>query len=125
MHDPHTEELYTIREDVMDPLQRYGGIQTDLQGTELELRLDHGKIEVPIRWRDRVSVADVFLDEGTGSVLVHMYCPACTQGLRVESHKKRIRFDRSQKRISIEKIACSYPDCDWRAVIEDNVARNP
>lgn len=89
-------------------------------GMCLDYQLDAGKIEVPIRYRDRITVADVYvIDE---YLSVQLYCPKCENCLTVDSRKKRIRFDRSEKRISIEKMVCTYPACDWRVVVENSVA---
>lgn len=125
MYDAKNEELFTIRQDVADPLAQHAGIETGLVGNEYEMRMDGGKTEVAIRWRDRLTVADVY--EMDDHIMLHMYCPNCTQCLSIQSQKKRIRFNRSERRIDMgserEPLRCSYQDCDWRAYIEDNVAK--
>lgn len=89
-------------------------------GIVMDYNLDHGKIEVPIRWRDRMMFVDVY--EMGDHLMIHLLCPKCLQGLRVLSQKKRIRFLRAERRLSIERIGCSRPECDWSAVTRDNIA---
>lgn len=90
-------------------------------GMCLDYRLDGGKIEVPIRFRDRVTVADVYIIDDY--LTAQLYCPKCENCLTVDSRKKRIRFDRSEKRIDIERMSCTYAACDWRVVVENSIAR--
>lgn len=122
MYNRQTEELFTIRQDVMDPLAKHAGMETGLQGCEIEVRLDGAKIEVPVRWRDRMTVVDVY--EVDDHLMIHLYCPQCTQCLRIESRKKSIRFDRGSNRLEVDKISCSYPQCDWSVTIKDNFAQD-
>jgi hypothetical protein len=116
------EELFTIKGDVMDPLAAHAGIETGLRGVAFDMRLDGAKIECPIRWRDRLAIADLF--EMDDHLLIHMYCPNCTGGLSIDSRKKRVRFDKSERRLDIEKMACPEPSCGWRVVVEGGVAQD-
>lgn len=117
MYDPNTEEVFSIKDDVVDPTG-----QSDLRGRSLEYRMDHGKIECHVRWRDRLLTVDVY--ELRDHLMIVLYCPKCHGGLRIRSVAKRIRFCRGDRRIDVEKIACPYPGCDWRVVIEGNLAKS-
>lgn len=114
MHDPRTEELFTIKDDVAPD-------GSGLQGMSAGVDLTRTALGHPsVRWQDRVTEMDVY---ATGDVLmVHFYCPKCQQGLRVTSQQKRIRYDRSENRIDIEAMRCTWPGCGWHVAIEGNRA---
>ena len=117
IYDQRREELFTIKDDVVDP----SGV-SGLSGRSYDIHLDHGKYPVPIRWRDRVTEADVY--ELPDRLLVHMYCPRCTRCLKIESIKKRVVFTKGTGRIDIDRIRCSYENCDWSVVVENNIAKD-
>ena len=117
MYNPSTEEIFTIKDDVVDP-----GGQSNLRGKSYEVRMDHGKIEVHVRWRNRMLTVDVY--ELHDHLMVVLYCPKCEQGLKIDSKKKHIRFCRGDRRIDVGRIKCSHPGCDWTAVVEGNIAKD-
>ena len=117
LHNANTEEVFSIKDDVVDPTG-----QSNLRGKSYEVRMDHGKLEVHVRWRDRILTVDVYkLDD---HLMVHLFCPKCENALRVLSKNKRIRFCEGDRRIDIERMACTYPQCGWTVVIEGNRAKD-
>lgn len=117
MYNQNTEELFSIKDDVVDPSG-----QSDLRGRSIEQRLDHGKIECHVRWRDRLLTVDVY--EQYDRLMLHLFCPKCEGALRILSTHKRIRFCRGDRRVDVEAFKCTYPGCDWRVMIEGNLAKN-
>ena len=73
-----------------------------------------------IRYRDRLTQADVY--EMDGHLMVVLYCPKCEDALRITTDKKRIRYDRTEDKISIEPLKCTWPECDWKVEIKANHA---
>jgi len=124
VYDPEAEELFRIREDVADPT---GSGQ---RGVSFEYQLGATAIAHPsIRWRDRLTTADVY--EQGDHLMVHLFCPQCGQNLAIHSNKKRVRLNRAENRIDIGErrnpdaaLHCSWDECDWRAVVEDNIAKD-
>lgn len=117
LYNEQTHELFTIRDDVVDPTG-----QSDAVGRSCDIALDHGKIEVPVRYKDVLAVLDVY--EMDDQLMVNLYCPRCANSLRIESKSKRIKFIRETRRISISKFGCTYDGCGLCIEITDNVARD-
>ena len=113
-------ELYEIRGNVADPTG-----QSELAGTEAGVDLTKNAIGHPkFRWRDRVSEVDVYAADG--QLMLHFYCPQCSQALRVTSEQKEIRFSPSGDggRISIAAFRCTWAQCGLKIRIVDNVAKD-
>ena len=118
---PNTqEELYEIRGDVRDPSG-----QSDLRGVETGIDFTKNAIAHPeFRWRDRISVTDVYANGGT--LMIHIYCPQCSGSLMIRSEKKEVRFENGGEhggRLSVSEFRCVYQGCGLHIRIEDNVAK--
>jgi hypothetical protein len=103
------KDLYEIKGDPQS------GITADVDLTKTAL--GHPRI----RYRDRITTADVY--EMGDELFVHMYCPRCANGLRITSKMKSIRFfknDRNGGDIDIEEFRCTWPDCGLHVVVRGN-----
>jgi hypothetical protein len=112
------KELYEIRGDVADPAG------TGLRGVEAGVDLTKTAAAHPqFFWRDRVATTDLY--EAGDHRMINFFCPQCGQSLRVESHKKEIRFEPGGPhggRLSVSEMRCTWPGCGWHARIENNRA---
>ena len=102
------EELFDIKGD------------PQLPGVGLQFDLSQNKIEVPVRYRDRLTWLDVY--RMGDYILVHLYCPRCEQCLKVENEQKRMRLNLGERRIDIGAFKCTHPGCGWSVEIVGNVA---
>ena len=115
MHNPQTEELFHIAGDQPDPSG------SNLRGTSIGTDFTKTAIAHPmIRWRSRVLEADVYAIDG--QLLVHLICPKCKGGLHIRQAAKRMTLNGNQ--LSTERIACTFPGCDWRVTIDSNYAKD-
>ena len=117
-----TRQVMTVRGGVADPIDRYAGGNTGMVGAESRIELDGGKIEVAIRYVDRISIVDVY--EQPGHLLIHAYCWRCTRMLTIRSQAKQIRWLRGERRLDIEQFRCTHPGCGLHVRVVDNVAKD-
>ena len=113
------EELFPLRDDPNEVVAQHGTMKTGISQT---IALDRNKIEVPIRYRDRLTVADMY--ELPEHLMLHLFCPRCMQALQLTSERKRIRWLRAQRRIDIEAFRCTYPGCGLHVEVVDSIAKD-
>lgn len=109
-------------------------------------KMDGGKQEVTVTYKDFVLTVDVYQIPGE-PLKVHLICPRCTHALQISAERKKIDFDpkagdpKKGGRLSVEAFQCTWelpgtgahtPGilgggmslCKWKAAIENNVARD-
>jgi hypothetical protein len=110
-YDPNREELYSIKDDVLPTQQTaYTGSLPDDKprvGASSTIALDKGKSGVvPIRYKDKITEADVYLMDGMVSLV--MYCPKCQNTIRIASDRKQIDWDPTSGVVSVEPSECTW-----------------
>lgn len=119
MHNQATEEVFEIKKDVKDPT----GI-TSNRGISMDRDLTKNALAHPqFRWRDRIATTDLY-QAGAG-LMLHLYCPKCSNMSTINSDKKEIRWSPGENggRLSIAAFQCTWPDCGLHIRVEDNVAK--
>lgn len=128
-YNPNTEELYTIKEDALDPAG------TGQVGKSATIGLNKSAVAKPlIRYKDFVIEADLYNMDG--EFMVHLYCPKCRNALSIKGSQKKIDYSTSDG-LSVEPFMCTWeldPEgrrmefglglCRWKVGISNNIARD-
>ncbi|MHC4175869.1 MAG: hypothetical protein ACYSWU_00070 [Planctomycetota bacterium] len=116
MTNSRPEDLYEIKGDVPDPAG------SGARGVSAEVDLTKTAIGHPrIRYGDRITTPDVYAADG--ELFLHLYCPRCSNALRITDKMKAIRFQRNDRtggEIDIEEFRCTWDGCGLHVRVERN-----
>jgi hypothetical protein len=92
---------------VDDPLNRGMGSQINAAGAaHKQFTIDQRRCNVEHAFQD----IEMYLEPGTGMPTIHMLCPKCEQGLKIDGREKSVSFDDSS--ISFERVQCTWESPD-------------